>query len=302
MCRPGRQRQSAGRWKESYRRDGRAGAGTQLGTSGKRTPPCPRDGRTASEQGGGQEQQVPHPGKLDTGEEFSTSQINGFRVIDNSTRGEYDEIEVDKNSVTIGDKSCRQGGYSNITLLGNGDNVNQRRVKFQKELISNVPCVNLEDKSQSTKNGNKFSICQLDGNESLQSDQSDSLSNYSTDDEVDSEPVRAVLIPAPRLAGQPFTLTVDQSEEVAAPSSLPLTMVANFRSMYNKIKNIKRNLWTLGLDFLIGSETWERPRFDITRLLDSPNYLSISYCGGRETPAIRTEGKQAGKSYPSIKG
>ena len=64
----------------------------------------------------------------------------------------------------------------------------------------------------------------------------------------------------------------------------------------------ERNLGTLGLDFLIGSETWERPRFDLTSLLDSPSYLSISYCRGRETPAIRTEGRQAGKKYPSNKG
>ena len=55
------------------------------------------------------------------------------------------------------------------------------------------------------------------------------------------------------------------------------------------------------LDFLIGSETGERPRFDLTSLLDSPSYLSISYCGGRETPAIRSEGRQAGKNYPSNK-
>ena len=127
----------------------------------------------------------------------------------------------------------------------------------------------------------------------------DSVSNYSSEDEVDNEPVRAVLVPAPGTDGQPPTLTVDETGLVAAPSSLPLTMVANFRSIYNKAKNVKRNLITLGLDFLIGSETWERPRFDLSSLLDSPNYQSISYCRGRETPAIRSVGRQAGKPYPS---
>ena len=74
-------------------------------------------------------------------------------------------------------------------------------------------------------------ICQLDGNMSAEESDGDSVSNYSSDDEVDSEPVRAVLVPAPRMDGQQFNLTVDQTEEVAAPSSLPLTMVANFRSI-----------------------------------------------------------------------
>ena len=81
--------------------------------------------------------------------------------------------------------------------------------------------------------------------------------------------------------GQPQTLTVEETGEVAAPSSLPLTMVANFRSIYNKAKNVKRNLSTLGLDFLIGSETWERPRFNLSKLLDSQNYRVLSYCRGR---------------------
>ena len=145
-------------------------------------------------------------------------------------------------------------------------------------------------------------ICQLDGNISPEESDGDSVSNYSSDDEVDSEPVRAVLVPAPRLDGQQFNLTVDQTEQVAAPSSLPLTMVANFRSIYNKAKNVKRDLSILGLDFLIGSESWERPRFDLASLLDSANYLTISYCRGRETPAIRTVGKHAGKPYPSKTG
>ena len=153
--------------------------------------------------------------------------------------------------------------------------------------------------NQNKGNGSMSNMCQLDGNESVEDSDNDSVSNYSTEDEVDNEPVRAVLIPAPGMDGQPPTLTVDDTGEVAAPSSLPLTMIANFRSMYNKIKNIKRNLITLGLDFLIGSESWERPRFDLPSLLDSPNYLTISYCRGREAPAIQSVGRNAGKPYPS---
>ena len=108
-----------------------------------------------------------------------------------------------------------------------------------------------------------------------------------------------MLVPDPRMDGQPFTLTVDETEQAAAPSSLPLIIVANFRSIYNKGENVKHNLRTIGLDFLIGSESLKRPRFDLNSLNDSPNYTAISYCRGREKPAIRPSGRQAGKPYPS---
>ena len=106
------------------------------------------------------------------------------------------------------------------------------------------------------KAGNSDMICQLDGNESVE----ESLDGYDTDDDMDSEPIRAVLVPAQPQAGQPFSLEVG-NDRVQAPSSLPLAMIANFRSAYNKAKNIKQNLTTLGLDILIASETWERPNF-----------------------------------------
>ena len=97
-------------------------------------------------------------------------------------------------------------------------------------------------------------ICQLDGDASVESDSrngSVSLEDYDSEEEANNLPVRAVLVPAPRLVGQPFTLTVDQSEQVAAPVSLPLTMVANFCSCYNKVKNLKQSHYTFGLDLTV---------------------------------------------------
>ena len=79
-------------------------------------------------------------------------------------------------------------------------------------------------------------------------------------------------------------------------------MIANFRSAYNKIKNIKQNLYVLGLDLMVASESWERPHFDLNQLLDSPNYVALSYCRGRETPATRMDGRHAGKLYPGKTG
>ena len=75
-------------------------------------------------------------------------------------------------------------------------------------------------------------ICQLDGNESVE----ESLDGYDSDDDVDSGPVRAVLVPAQQQPGQQFTLDVGD-DSVQAPSNLPLIMVANFCSAYNKENN-----------------------------------------------------------------
>ena len=131
---------------------------------------------------------------------------------------------------------------------------------------------------------------------------SDSVTDYESDDEVDNEPVRPVLVPARGLDGQTPMLEVDQTGNVAPPSSVPLTMVANLRSAYNKTKNIKRTLNTLGLDLMIASETWERPRHDLTNLLQTPNHSILSYCRGREAPATRLDGQHAGKNYPGNTG
>ena len=137
----------------------------------------------------------------------------------------------------------------------------------------------------------------MDGNQSCDSLE-DSYANYESDSEIDSRPVRAVLVPAQPQPGQPFSLEVGCSDAVDAPSSLPLSMVANCRSAYNKAQNLKRNLSVMGLDLLVASETWERPHLSLERLLDSPHYLTLSYCRGRDPPALR----QNGKYYPAKTG
>ena len=104
-------------------------------------------------------------------------------------------------------------------------------------------------------------------------------------------------MPARGLDGEP-TLEVDETGRVAPPTSIPLTMVANLRSAYNKVQNVKQTLQTLGLDMFIASETWERPHRDLTKLLECQGYSILSYCRGRETPASRLDGKK----YPGKTG
>jgi hypothetical protein len=54
----------------------------------------------------------------------------------------------------------------------------------------------------------------------------------------------------------------------------------------------------IGLDLLVASVTWERPQLSLEKLLDSPHYNILSYCRGRDLPALR----QDGKSYPPKTG
>jgi hypothetical protein len=238
---------------------------------------------------------------------FDNSRVGEYEncevgLFDNSTVGGYDNNQVsdDRNSVRV--EACQNSGSVNFeceecenesmtaTCQLDGNESVHRVQTCQHSGSVNFEC-------EECKNGSITAICQLDGNESVHS-----MSGCDSEEELECEPIRAVLVPAPQLAGQPFTLDVDNSEGIAAPSSLPLTMVANFRSAYNKVKSIKQNLYVLGLDFLVASESWERPQYDLNQLLGSPNYVALSYCRGRETPATRMDGRKAGKLYPGKTG
>ena len=76
------------------------------------------------------------------------------------------------------------------------------------------------------------------------------VSDVSWDDEADSAPIRAVLVPAPALpgapAGAPSGLTVDTTGQVRAPSCLPLVVVTNARSLKMKMNNLQTLLRQIG--------------------------------------------------------
>ena len=124
-------------------------------------------------------------------------------------------------------------------------------------------------------------IDQLDGNDSVTSESSsdDSFLNYDTDDEVDPILDPAVLAPVPNqvpVQGQPVQLEVvpDVSTQ---PSPLPLCMMLNARSLYNKADNFKSLLHQITPDITIVSETWERQKQTLENLISSENFKVISY-------------------------
>jgi hypothetical protein len=130
---------------------------------------------------------------------------------------------------------------------------------------------------------------QVDGNISAESvntdagndDDSDDNSVYDTDDEVDPEPIPANFyqprnqIQAP---GQAIQLYVIVSDETQQTSRLPLCLMFNARSVYNKINNLRTMLNQIGPDITIVSETWERRRQCLDELLSLSQFKSVSYC------------------------
>ena len=107
------------------------------------------------------------------------------------------------------------------------------------------------------------------------------LSEYDSEDEVDGAPVPAVLVPAPNQppAGQPLILEVDPTGTAALPSSLPLGIVANARSLYNKIDNFIRFLKEIAPDYFLVCETFEHEgrRVTLSKLLSHTSYKVMSY-------------------------
>ena len=129
---------------------------------------------------------------------------------------------------------------------------------------------------------NISNIYQGDSNDTIESDDpknsdtSDSDTIYDTDDEIDNEPVVVNLSPIQEqtfVPGQPVKMNMSNNQQ---SSYLPLCIMLNARSIYNKCEHFK-DLYQLGPDFIIASETWERKRKRLTEIIGTSQYKTISY-------------------------
>ena len=126
-------------------------------------------------------------------------------------------------------------------------------------------------------------IIQVDGNVSIetdsevdsQSDESDDQSIYSTDEEVDPEPIPANFFQPQNPTDE---LDVVLNDEPSQNSRLPLCLLFNARSVYNKRNNLRTMLNQIGPDLTIISETWERKRQCLDDLISLSQFKSFSYC------------------------
>ena len=129
-------------------------------------------------------------------------------------------------------------------------------------------------------------IFQGDSNDTIASDDtvlSDSSNDtaYDTDNEVESDPVTVNLIPIEGQVtrpGQPVQMNVNMNNNQKS-SSLPLCMMLNARSVYNKVDHFK-DLYQLGPDIILVSETWEKRRKQLNDIIRTHQFKTISYHRG----------------------
>ena len=134
-------------------------------------------------------------------------------------------------------------------------------------------------------NHNISDLIQLDGNISSPIDsQSDNSSEskdtiYDTDDEVSITVAPVDLIPIENqtiVPGQPIKMKVNMSNNYQS-TVLPFCIMLNARSLYNKRDHFK-DLYQLGPDCIIVSETWERTKETLDEIIGSDKYKVISFC------------------------
>ena len=88
------------------------------------------------------------------------------------------------------------------------------------------------------------------------------MDTYNSENEADSHPQRAVLIPSADQgpSGAPLMLEVDISGQAQAPSCVPLCAVTNPRSGWNKLNNLCTFLRQISPDIPVVSEHLSRNR------------------------------------------
>ena len=118
-------------------------------------------------------------------------------------------------------------------------------------------------------------------NDSLISDKSEIVSDdthYNSEEEAFSEPIPANLYPIQGQTispGRPITLDVDSYH--GHSNNIPLCLLFNARSIYNKRNNLNEILRQIGPDISIISETFERETKRLSSILNSEHFESISY-------------------------
>ena len=109
-------------------------------------------------------------------------------------------------------------------------------------------------------------------------DTSSNDTSYDTEDEVDSDPIPGNLSPIPGQNVQPnqplvFDITPDNNVQ---SSFLPLCLMTNARSVYNKQNNLREMLQQIGPSVMLVSQTWEWEKYRLDKALNSRVFKTIS--------------------------
>ena len=117
------------------------------------------------------------------------------------------------------------------------------------------------------------------------SDVSNDDTVYDTDDEAFPEPIpmNLTLVPGQDIKhGQPVTFDANLKKEMS--SYLPLCLLFNARSIFNKADNLSEILQQIGPDICMISETFERERKRLSSVLKNRHFKSISYFRKNRAP------------------
>ena len=93
---------------------------------------------------------------------------------------------------------------------------------------------------------------------------------------------------------RPGELEIDLDGHVQPPTSLPLCLCLNARSVYNKKNNLKNILNTLAPCVTIISESWERKNLSLVELLDTTHFSCVSFSRGRDDVTWNQPGPKVG--------
>ena len=118
------------------------------------------------------------------------------------------------------------------------------------------------------------------------SNQSENDSIYETDDEVDPELIPVNLSPTIGQVvpdGQPVQMDVNLARDDRS-SFVPLCLMMNCRSAYNKENNLNEIIRQISPDLILASETWERERKRLTEIIKNKNFKIVSYFRKNKSP------------------
>ena len=118
------------------------------------------------------------------------------------------------------------------------------------------------------------------------SNQSENDSIYDTDDEVDPEVIPVNLSPTMGQTvpdGEPIQMDVNLARDDMS-SFVPLCLMMNCRSAYNKENNLNEIIRQISPDLILASETWERKRKLLNEIIKNKNFKIVSYYRKNKSP------------------
>ena len=110
---------------------------------------------------------------------------------------------------------------------------------------------------------------------------------YTSENEAFSDPIPANLFLSPDqhcLPGEPPDLQVGLATDPDHPINIPLCLLINARSIFNKTDNLNKMLNQIGPDLCIISETFERNNKKLSNIFTSKHFESISYFRKNKAP------------------